>query len=44
MILQKDKRNDQQNKPKTNKSIKPYSILSLGFMKHSDKNTANRSR
>ncbi len=44
MIFQKDKRNDLQGKPKTNKNVKPYSIFSLGFMKPLDKNIGNRSR
>lgn len=44
MIFQKDKRNDLQAKPNTNKKVKPYSIFSLTFMKPLDKNNGNRSR
>lgn len=44
MIFQKDKRNDLQGKPKSNKNVKPYSIFSLGFLKPLDRNNGNRSR
>jgi hypothetical protein len=37
MIFQKEKRNDLQVKLKTNKNAKPFSVLSLGFMKPLDK-------
>ncbi len=44
MMLQKDKKVQLKNNLKTSKTIKPFSILSLGFIGQQDKNKSNRNR
>jgi hypothetical protein len=44
MIFQKDKRNDSQVRLKANKTVKPYSILPLGFMKQLERKGENRGK